>query len=116
MIISQTTESFPRIEQIIARGGVIAFRSDTFYGLGADPFNPKAVKRIKQLKGREDNKPILIVISEREAVRSFIAEPTTTFDLLAEVFWPGPLTLTGRALTGVAMIECARWFRPAAVL
>ena len=101
MIISQTTESFPRISQIIARGGVIAFRTDTFYGLGADPFNPKAVKRIKQLKGREDNKPILIVISEREAVRSFIAEPTTTFDLLAEVFWPGPLTLIGRALTGV---------------
>ncbi len=101
MIISQTTESFPRISQIIARGGVIAFHTDTFYGLGADPFNPKAVKRIKQLKGREDNKPILIVISEREAVRRFIAEPTTTFDLLAEAFWPGPLTLIGRALSGV---------------
>jgi len=102
VIISQTTESFPRISQIISRGGVIAFRTDTFYGLGADPFNPKAVKRVKQLKGREDNKPILIVISEREAVRRFIAEPTTTFDLLAEAFWPGPLTLIGRARSGVS--------------
>jgi L-threonylcarbamoyladenylate synthase len=102
VIISQTTESFPRISDIISRGGVIAFRTDTFYGLGANPFNPKAVKRIKQLKGREDNKPILIVISEREAARAFIAEPTTTFDLLAEAFWPGPLTMIGRALSVVS--------------
>jgi L-threonylcarbamoyladenylate synthase len=97
VIISQTTESFTRISQIIARGGVIAFRTDTFYGLGADPFNRDAVQRIKQLKGREDNKPILIVISDRVVVTRIIAEPTPTFDILAEKFWPGPLTLIGQA-------------------
>jgi len=53
-----TNESVPRVAELIARGGVIAFRTDTFYGLGADPFNAQAVQRIKQLKGREDNKPI----------------------------------------------------------
>jgi len=88
------------VAQIIARGGVIGFRTDTFYGLGADPFNRDAVQRIKQLKGRE-NKPILIVISERAAVTRFIAEPTPTFELLAETFWPGPLTLIGHAAPGV---------------
>jgi len=102
VIISQTTESFPRISEIITRGGVIAFRTDTLYGLGADPFNRKAVQRIKQLKGREDNKPILIVISEWEAVGRFIAEPTPAFDRLAKTFWPGPLTLIGCAVSGVS--------------
>lgn len=82
---------------IIANGGVVAFRTDTFYGLGADPFNHHAVQRIKQLKGREDDKPILVVISDREQVERFISEPSPTFDLLARKFWPGPLTLIGRA-------------------
>lgn len=95
MIISQTTESLPLISEAIARGGVIAFRTDTFYGLGVDPFNLEAVQRIKQLKG--SNNPILIIISDRAAVERFIARPTPTFDLLAKTFWPGPLTLIGRA-------------------
>ena len=98
MIVSQTTESLLRISDLIAQGGLIAFRTDTFYGLGADPFNRDAVQRIKQLKGREENKPILIVLSERPEVTRFIAERTPAFDLLAERFWPGPLTLIGHAL------------------
>lgn len=98
MIVSQTTESLLRISEVISRGGVIAFRTDTFYGLGADPFNRDAVQRIKQLKGREENKPILIVLSERPAVTRFIAERSPAFDLLAGRFWPGPLTLIGHAV------------------
>jgi len=86
---------------VIARGGVIAFRTDTFYGLGADPFNGDAVRKIKQLKGREDHKPILIIVSDRAEVTRFIAAPTRAFDLLADIFWPGPLTLIGQAAPGV---------------
>src|SRR5229473_6347613 len=87
--------------EIIARGGVIAFRTDTFYGLGADPFNRNAVQLIKQLKGRDDQKPILIMVSDRAAVTRFIPAPTPNFSLLAEKFWPGPLTLIGQAAVGV---------------
>jgi L-threonylcarbamoyladenylate synthase len=101
VIISQTTESFPRISETITRGGVIAFRTDTFYGLGADPFNRDAVLRIKDLKGREEHKPILIVISDLEAVNRFIATRTANFNKLARAFWPGPLTLIGPAVAGV---------------
>ena len=101
MIISQTTESLPRISKAIAGGGVIAFRTDTFYGLGADPFNRAAVVRLKELKGREDRKPILIVISEHNQLERFIVERTRSFDLLAETFWPGPLTLIGKAAPDV---------------
>jgi len=98
MIITQTLNSYSRAAEIIARGGVIAFRTDTFYGLGADPFNRDAVQRIKQLKGREDNKPILIVLSERPSVTRFVSETTPSFNLLADTFWPGPLTLVGHAV------------------
>jgi L-threonylcarbamoyladenylate synthase len=87
--------------KIIAKGGVIAFRTDTFYGLGADPFNRDAVQRIKNLKGREGDKPILVVISDREQVGRFISELSPAFDLLARRFWPGTLTLIGKAAPGV---------------
>ena len=60
-----------------------------------------AVQRIKELKGREESKPILIVISDRGQVGRFIHKPSPTFDLLAEKFWPGPLTLIGNAKGGV---------------
>src|SRR6185436_1874104 len=83
--------------ETISRGGVIAFRTDTFYGLGADPFNQDAVHRIKQLKGREDNKPILIVISDYDQVDRFVSSITRTFEALAQQFWPAPLTLIGAA-------------------
>jgi L-threonylcarbamoyladenylate synthase len=97
VIIEYTKDSLQRIAETIASGGVIGFRTDTFYGLGADPFNPEAVRRIKELKGREENKPILIVISERQQVARFISHTSQAFNNLAKAFWPGPLTLIGEA-------------------
>ena len=109
MIIPQKNETLARIADTIARGGVIAFRTDTFYGLGADPFNVAAVQRIKQLKGREERKPVLIVISDCKQVSRFIHQPSATFTLLAEGLWPGPLTLVVplRENAGIASIVTA---------
>jgi L-threonylcarbamoyladenylate synthase len=101
VIISQTAASLPKISDVIARGGIIAFRTDTFYGLGADPLNREAVLKLKELKGREDHKPILVVISERDQLERFIVNRTPAFDVLAERFWPGPLTLIGKAAPGL---------------
>ena len=101
MIVGQSIESLKQVADIVASGGIIAFRTDTFYGLGADPFNRQAVEAIKQLKGREANKPILIVISDFDQVGRFIAELLPTFEILAKQFWPGPLTLIGRIDAGV---------------
>ena len=97
VIISQSNESIAVATNRIARGGVIAFRTDTFYGLGVDPFNREAVRRIKQLKGRDENKPILIVISDYDQLHRFVGDVTPAFELLAKQFWPGALTLIGRA-------------------
>src|ERR687893_197826 len=82
---------------VVKAGGVLAYLTDTFYGLGADPFNRAAVARINQLKGREGGKPILIIISVREEALRFVGEKTRLFRELTEKFWPGPLTIVARA-------------------
>lgn len=97
MIVAQTTENLDRISMTITRGGVIAFRTDTFYGLGADPFKASAVQKIRELKGREDDKPILIVISDTKEVDRLIPFRAKAFDDLAKRFWPGALTIIGQA-------------------
>lgn len=101
MIIPQTEESLAAAAQVISGGGVIAFRTDTFYGLGSDPFNNDAVARINELKGREEGKPILIVISDQDQAARFLTGRSEAYRLLANDFWPGPLTLVVRAQPAV---------------
>jgi len=81
----------------IKRGEVIAFRTDTFYGLGVDPFNRRAVAKIKALKGSAENKPLLIVVSDAVAVERFVADKNKTFSTLVASHWPGALTVVVRA-------------------
>jgi len=83
--------------RIILTGGLIGFRTDTFYGLGADPLNRQAVARIRKLKGREDNKPILVLISDMDQLDRFVGEKSGIFGLIAIGHWPAPLTLIGPA-------------------
>src|SRR5688572_11673010 len=97
MIQKNDDETRRNAAKIIAAGGIIAFRTDTFYGLGADPLNATAVGKIQELKGREDAKPILLLISELSEVGRFISDPSETFTSVAGRFWPGPITLIGVA-------------------
>ena len=87
--------------KIISAGGVIAFRTDTFYGLGADPLNATAVAKIRELKGREENKPILLLLAEQSVADRFIADRSQAFEEVARKFWPGPLTIVGRAVSSL---------------
>ena len=97
MILEDSQASHQQAARIIARGGVIAFRTDTFYGLGANPFNLSAVQKIRQVKGREDDKPILVVISDSEEIDRLIPHRSKAFDDLTGRFWPGALTIIGQA-------------------
>src|SRR3989442_5610945 len=96
MIVPNSSESHNSAAEIIRSGGVIAFRTDTFYGLGADPFNRDAIVRIRELKGREDDKPILLLVSDESEVDRFV-EQSEFFKLIAKGHWPAPLTLIGFA-------------------
>ena len=101
MIQSDSEATRARAAKVIQSGGVIAFRTDTFYGLGADPLNPSAIRKIKELKGREDGKPILLLISDDDQVDRFIQQ-SEFFKLVARGHWPAPLTLIGAARPEVA--------------
>jgi L-threonylcarbamoyladenylate synthase len=96
MIVRDGEKGRERAAQVIAAGGVLAFRTDTFYGLGADPFNAQAVRRVNELKGR-DGKPILVVISDSSEAERFIANRSKLFAAVCERHWPGALTIVVNA-------------------
>ncbi|HEX8141830.1 MAG TPA: L-threonylcarbamoyladenylate synthase [Pyrinomonadaceae bacterium] len=101
MIVSDSPLSRHLAASFITRGGVVAFLTDTFYGLGADPFNRSALLKINSLKGRDAGKPILIVISDEAEAERFILRRSEVFDAVSARHWPGALTLVAEALDSV---------------
>jgi L-threonylcarbamoyladenylate synthase len=83
--------------EIISQGGIVAFRTDTFYGLGVDPRNASAVRALNEIKGREAGKPILVLISDLLELDRLIPNRSSEFDAVAAQFWPGAITLVGKA-------------------
>ena len=80
------------IERLRA-GGVVAFPTETVYGLGADAFNEAAVRRVFELKGRPAVNPLIVHVSGPEMAAKVVAEWTEEAAALARAYWPGPLTI-----------------------
>ena len=78
---------------LILRGKVVAFPTDTFYGLGADPFNLAAVSEIFRIKGRIADRPIPLLVDSIDQATDLAQNPPKLFFTLAQKFWPGALTL-----------------------
>ena len=78
---------------VIRRGGLVAFPTETVYGLGADALSPAAVARIFDAKGRPAYDPIIVHVADSEALSRVAQEVPQVACRLAETFWPGPLTL-----------------------
>lgn len=78
---------------IIRRGGLVAFPTETVYGLGADALSELAVRRIFAAKGRPAYNPIIAHVASVEHARTLVTRWPDAADRLAQVFWPGPLTL-----------------------
>ena len=78
---------------ILKGGGVVAFPTDTVYGVGVDPFQPGAVRKLYQIKGRPIDKPIPILVGSVGDVERVAQNLPSAFSQLAEQFWPGELTL-----------------------
>jgi L-threonylcarbamoyladenylate synthase len=86
-----------RVSQVLLQGGVAAFPTETFYGLGADARNEEALQKIFQIKGREENKPLLLLIGDRDWLSGLVRNIPPVAGRLMEKFWPGPLTLVFEA-------------------
>ena len=91
---SESWESIiAKTQKVLKGGGVIAFPTDTFYGLGANPYNTKAVDKIYSIKGRDPEKPLLLLIDSILKLDSLVDEISEASAKLIESFWPGPLTM-----------------------
>ena len=82
-----------RAAAMLAAGDVVAFPTETVYGLGADATNPLAIARIFALKGRPSDHPLIVHIADLDALPPLVRDVPDAARALAERFWPGPLTL-----------------------
>ncbi|MBI4913390.1 MAG: threonylcarbamoyl-AMP synthase [Acidobacteria bacterium] len=95
-ILAVSSPGDPAISEaagVLRAGGLVAFPTETVYGLGADGLNVSAVARIYAAKGRPATNPLILHVADREDARGLVADWTPEADRLARRFWPGPLTL-----------------------
>jgi L-threonylcarbamoyladenylate synthase len=90
---------------LIAAGGLVAFPTETVYGLGADATNADAVRRIYAVKGRPAGHPIIVHIASGAALDEYATEVTDAARALADACWPGPLTIVVRRREGAIVPE-----------
>lgn len=89
------------LEQVLGRGGVVIYPTETVYGMGGDPRNAAVIKRIATLKGRPGHKPFPLIAANLDSVRHWVRWRSDPLDRLAKRFWPGPLTLVLQATSNV---------------
>lgn len=91
--IFYTQESLPLAAELIRQGELVAFPTETVYGLGADATNEVAVSKVYQAKGRPSDNPLIIHVQGVEDVLAFVDNLSEKAQSLMTYFWPGPLTL-----------------------
>src|SRR5664280_3872006 len=82
-----------RAAEILAGGGVIAYPTETFYGLGVDATNEKAIEKVFAVKGRNFKNPVSLIISQADDIYPLVQEVPQTAKKLIAAFWPGALTI-----------------------
>lgn len=86
----------PKYIQLIKSGEVVAFPTETVYGLGADAWNPSAIQKVFEVKGRPSDNPLIVHISNQNQVEDYASEIPKHAIKLMKAFWPGPLSLVLR--------------------
>lgn len=86
-------EELKEASAVIRSGGLVAFPTETVYGLGGDATNPEASRKIYAAKGRPSDNPLIVHIADFSQLRNIVAEVPQEAEKLAEAFWPGPLTM-----------------------
>jgi L-threonylcarbamoyladenylate synthase len=92
-LVKATPEQLDRAAASLRAGGVVAFPTETVYGLGADAFDPLAVARVFEIKDRPQFDPLIVHVLDEAMLARVVAEVSTQARRLIERFWPGPLTI-----------------------
>ncbi|MDQ6853982.1 MAG: L-threonylcarbamoyladenylate synthase [Actinomycetota bacterium] len=91
-----TDADIARAVEALRRGGLVAFPTETVYGLGVDATNVDAIARLYEVKGRPRSHPVIVHIGARELLADWGADISASAHRLAEALWPGPLTIVVR--------------------
>src|SRR5689334_21177307 len=94
--IMSDADLIDRAVQILRAGGMVAFPTETVYGLGADATNERAVKRIFEIKGRPSTNPLIVHVANEQVARRYARQFPVAATKLAARFFPGPLTIVLR--------------------
>lgn len=92
--------------EVVKKGGVIAYPTETVYGLGVDARNARAVQSLYRIKGRELAKAISILVADSDELKRWVSLDQRALSLI-EAFWPGPLTLVMRAKRSIPGVVSA---------
>lgn len=92
-VVPADDESIARAAELLRDGGVVAFPTETVYGLGADALNEAALARVFRIKERPLDHPVIVHLASAGALRDWARDISDSARALAEAFWPGPLTL-----------------------
>jgi len=87
------TKKIHRAASLLKTGAVLVYPTETVYGIGCDPLNAAACERIRSMKGRDGNKPMLLLASSLNQLERFAGKLDAPVKKLAKIFWPGPLTM-----------------------
>jgi L-threonylcarbamoyladenylate synthase len=93
LIRTPTLEAIATAAQALRDGALVAFPTETVYGLGADARNPAALRRLYATKGRPDEHPVIVHLAAADALSRWTRDIPAFATALADAFWPGPLTL-----------------------
>lgn len=100
-ITIKAEDSLEVAAETIASGGIVAYPTETTYGLAIDPFNKEALDRLFSLKGRSDKNPISLIVSDAQVVERLAEDIPRVAKRLMERFWPGPLTIVFKAASTI---------------
>ena len=81
-----------RAGEILRRGGIVAIPTETVYGLAASAFDDNAIKKVFEAKGRPQNNPLIVHISDLDMINEVAEDIPAILPALAKRFWPGPFT------------------------
>lgn len=95
-VLSASDDAIHTAASILRRGGLVAFPTETVYGLGADAENESAVRAMFAAKGRPADHPVIVHLADVSQIKSFAADLPDSAQKLAAAFWPGPMTLVLR--------------------
>ncbi len=92
-LTAQEESGLRQAGEIIKSGGLVAFPTETVYGLGGDALNPASSRKIYAAKGRPSDNPLIVHICRFEDIRKIVSELPEEAIKIADAFWPGPLTM-----------------------